>query len=196
MEKAFQKYIESYKLVCPELTEEELNFIYINLSIKHFNKKEYYLNGREIQREMGFVYSGLLRSYYLDKQGKEITISFINENAYASDYPSFLRQIPSKYYIISLEPSIIVNLPYTKIQEAYRKYKNFEHYGRKIAEKILLKKQDRLESLLLESAEERYLRFINQNPKLINRISLSHLSSYLGIERQSLSRIRKNLAQK
>ncbi|MFK7807598.1 MAG: Crp/Fnr family transcriptional regulator [Saprospiraceae bacterium] len=164
--------------------------------MKQLNKKEYYLNSREIQKEMGFVHSGLLRSYYVDKEGKEITISFIDQNTYASDYPSFLRQIPSKYYIVSLEPSIVVNLPYAKIQEAYKKFKNFEEYGRRVAEAILLKKQDRLESFLFEDAEERYLRFIDQNPDLINRISLSHLSSYLGIERQSLSRIRKKLSQK
>ena len=145
---------------------------------------------------MGFVYQGLLKSYYVDQQGKNTTISFIPEATYASDYPSFIQQKPSKYYIEALEPTVMVNLPYGVIQEAYKNYKNFEKYGRRIAESILLKKQDRIESFLFEKAEERYNRFIQSNPNILTRISISDLSSYLGIERQSLTRIRKKLNQK
>jgi DNA-binding MarR family transcriptional regulator len=54
--------------------------------------------------------------------------------------------------------------------------------------------QRRIESFLFENAETRYLDFIKENPDLFNRVSLSYLASYLGIERQSLTRIRKKLA--
>lgn len=196
MNEIFQKYLDFYVKLCPSLTPQELNFIQSKLTISKYKKKEFYLKCGEVQKGMGFVFSGLLRSYYIDEQGKKVTISFINENSYASDYPSFIRQIPSKYFIESIEPSIIVNLPYQTIQEAYKKSKNFENYGRLISELILIKKQDRIESFLFENAEERYLRFIKQNGNIINRITLSDLCSYLGIERQSLSRIRKKIAQK
>ncbi len=193
---AYKKYLDSYLRICPNLTDNELDFIHSNLTLTMYNQKEFYLKSGEIQKEMGFLYNGLLRSYYLDEQGKKVTIAFINENSYASDYPSFIRQNPSKYYIETIESSVIVNLPYQKIQEAYKRFKNFENYGRLIAEQILIKKQDRIESFLFENAEERYLHFIKHNKDIINRISLSHLSSYLGIERQSLSRIRKNISSK
>ena len=87
----------------------------------------------------------------------------------------------------------MVNLPYSAIQKAYRNYKNFESYGRLIAEQILLKKQDKIESFLFENAEERYIRFIQNNQNILSRISVSDLSSYIGVERQSLTRIRKKL---
>lgn len=196
MKEAFDIYIKSYQEICPELTEEELNFIRLNITVSKFKKGQFYLKRDCIQKEMGFVFSGLLRSYYIDDNGKKITISFIFENKYASDYPSFIRQKPSKYFIEILEPTIIVNLPYIKIQEAYNTYKNFEKYGRLIAEQILIQKQDRIELFLFTNAEERYLEFIKKNKNIINRISLSNLSSYLGIERQSLSRIRKNISRK
>ena len=195
-EEAYQQYINSYAELCPELKEEELNFIKENLSLIQLKKKEFYLKYGQIQHNMGFVYQGLLKSYYVDQQGKNTTISFIPEATYASDYPSFIQQKPSKYYIEALEPTVVVNLPYEVIQEAYKNYKNFEKYGRRIAESILLKKQDRIESFLFEKAEERYNRFIQRNPKILTRISISDLSSYLGIERQSLTRIRKKLNQK
>ncbi|SEB48584.1 Cyclic nucleotide-binding domain-containing protein [Tenacibaculum sp. MAR_2009_124] len=145
-EKAYQQYLESYLTICPYLKADELNFIRKHLSITEFKKKEFYLENGQIQKEMGFVYQGLLKSYYIDNQGKKIIISFINENSYASDYPSFIQQKPSKYYIETIEPTIMVNLPYSAIQKAYFNYKNFENYGRLIAEQILLTKQDRIES--------------------------------------------------
>jgi hypothetical protein len=68
--------------------------------------------------------------------------------------------------------------------------------GRLVAEKVLTILNDRVESFLFNTAEERYLKFINENPDLIQRVSLTHLSSFLGIERQSLSRIRSKIAKK
>ena len=76
---------------------------------------------------------------------------------------------------------------------AYDKYKNFANFGRKIAEWALENRTKKYESFLFETAEERYLRFIAENKPILNRISLSHLASYLGIERQSLSRIRSKI---
>ncbi len=175
------------------MTRKELKFICNNLSISEFRKGQLYLEGGKIQKQIGYVYSGLLRSYYVNKRGKKVTVEFINEDKYASDYPSFIKQNPSKYYIETIEPAVIINLSYVKIQEAYRRYKNFENYGRSIAETILIQKQNKLESFLLMNAKERYLHFIENNQDIINRVSVSHLSSYLGIERQSLSRIRKRL---
>jgi len=196
MKEAFDKYLDSYLKICPQLTEKEINFIRKNLTISELKKGQFYLKNNIIQKDMGFVYRGLLKSYYLDVSGKKVTISFINENSYAADYPSFIQQKPSKYYIEAIEPCLIVNLPYTAIQEAYKDYKNFENYGRLIAEQILLKKQERIESFLFESAEERYIRFMQNNQNVKTRISISDLSSYLGIERQSLTRIRKKLIEK
>jgi CRP/FNR family transcriptional regulator len=195
-EKAYQHYLESYLRICPELKEDELDFIKENLSISEFKKKKLYLKSGQVQKEMGFVYKGLLKSYYVDNQGKKVTISFINESSYAADYPSFIQQRPSKYFIETIEPTVMVNLSYVAIQNAYSRYKTFEKYGRLISEQILLKKQDRIESFLFENAEERYLSFMQKNQDILSRISISDLSSYLGIERQTLTRIRKKLIQR
>jgi CRP/FNR family transcriptional regulator, anaerobic regulatory protein len=65
-----------------------------------------------------------------------------------------------------------------------------------MAEEILKMQQSRIESFLFLTAEERYLDFTMQNPDLFNRVSLTHLSSYLGIERQTLTRVRQKLAGK
>ena len=129
-------------------------------------------------------------------EGNKITTGFVKENEYATDYPAFIRQKPTKYYMECLEPSVIIKLSYQDIQEGYKKFKNNEMYGRLIAEHVLTVQTDRVESFLFENAEQRYLNFIDDNPDIINRISLTHLASYLGIERQSLRRIRKKIVEK
>jgi CRP/FNR family transcriptional regulator, anaerobic regulatory protein len=196
MKEEFQNYQEYFLRLFVHLNAEEIDFIRSHLTISTYQKNDFLFKSGQVQKEMGFVCKGLLRRYYIDKRGKKITTAFINENKYATDYPAFIRQKPTNYFIECLEPSVIIKLSYDKIQEGYRKYKNSEMYGRLIAEQVLTIQHDRIESFLFESAEERYLNFINQNKNIINRISLSHLCSYLGIERQSLSRIRKRLARK
>ncbi len=191
-----QKYIESYLQLFSNLSSEELTLFRSQLSIKEYKQKDYFFKNGEIQKKMGFVCEGLLRRYYINEKGKTITTGFVKESEYATDYPAFIQQRPSKYYIECLEPSIIIELSYDDIQEGYTNFKSNERYGRLIAEKVLTIQTDRVESFLFDTAEERYLNFVNKNPDLLNRISLTHLSSYLGIERQSLSRIRSKIAKK
>ncbi len=196
METPISIYLESYKQICNQITDEELAYISKGLTVSEFKAKQYYLKAGQIQTAIGYVITGLMRSYYIDEKGNEITISFIKEKEYATDYGAFVRQKPSKYYFQCLEPSIVVNLPYSEMQDGYNEYKNIERYGRLVTEEVLVQQQTRLESFLFENAEERYLNFIKRSSNLFNRISLTYLSSYLGIERQSLSRIRKMLAKK
>lgn len=196
MKQKFKEYIESYIELFPNLNLEEVTFLKSYLTIEEYSKKDFLFTSGEVQKEIGFVCKGLLRRYYINEKGNKITTGFVNENKYATDYPSFVRQIPSKYFIECLEPSIIIKLPYGKIQEGYSKFKGSEMYGRLIAEHVLTVQTDRVESFLFKNAEERYLDFIQENKDIINRISLSHLASHLGIERQSLSRIRSKLTKK
>nr|WP_321413002.1 Crp/Fnr family transcriptional regulator [uncultured Allomuricauda sp.] len=196
MEKSHQKYLEAYLQLFAHLSSKELSLLRSQLSIKEYAKKDFFFENGEIQKKMGFVCRGLLRRYYINDKGKTITTGFVKENEYATDYPAFIQQRPSKYDMECLEPCIIIELAYDDIQEGYTNFKSNERYGRLIAEKVLTIQTDRVESFLFDTAEERYLKFVKDNPGLINRISLTHLSSFLGIERQSLSRIRSKIAKK
>tara|TARA_R110000744_G_scaffold152199_9_gene266074 strand:+ start:196 stop:786 length:591 start_codon:yes stop_codon:yes gene_type:complete len=196
MTQTIKKYFDLYLKQLRFSTAEEKEFIRKHLTVKVLNKGDFYLKSREIQTNMGFICEGLVRRFYINNTGKEITTGFTKENEYVTDYPSFIRQIPTKYYLQCLEQTKVVNYPYTAITESYEKFKNSEMQGRYIAENVLTILSDRVESFLFNTAEERYLKFINENPELIQRISLTHLSSFLGIERQSLSRIRSKISKK
>jgi CRP/FNR family transcriptional regulator, anaerobic regulatory protein len=196
LDKIKETYLNALTTLCPKLTMAELAHFAESMTISELKNKSFYIKGGDIQKHIGFVYQGLLRAYYIDAKGNEITIRFALENTYATDYSAFINQEPSKYFIQCIEPSILVNLSYECIQSGYENFAGFERFGRLIAEKILKAQQKRIESFLFENAEERYLDFIKRHPDMFNRVSLSYLSSFLGIERPSLSRIRKKLAQK
>ncbi len=197
MDNSYQEdHIRSYLDQLHPMTSEEIASFSAKLKIISLQKKDFFLKRGEIQNEMGFISVGLIRRFYINEKGNEITTGFNKEKEYITDYPSFIRQKPTKYFMQCLEPSIVVCLPYEVIQETYEKFDNGQLYGRLMAEQTLTTLNDRIEGFLFNTAEERYLKFITENPDLVNRISLTHLSSLLGIERQSLSRIRKKIAAK
>lgn len=188
-----QLYLNYYKKIIPELTDEELKMVKSNISILKLKKKQIFIQRNDIQNSIGFVYSGLIRSYFTDQNGKEITNAFYAENEFATDYLAFIQQQKTKYTFECLEDCIIISLPFEVVETAYSNSKNFANFGRKIAEWAMEIRTKRYESLLFENAEERYLRFFKENKPILNRISLTHLSSYLGVERQTLSRIRTKI---
>lgn len=181
--------------MCPKLSDEEIEYFRSGLRIIELKPKHFYIHANALQHEIGFVYQGLLRAFYVDEKGNEITVNFVRENGYATHYTAFISRTPSKYYFQCIEPTMLVTLSYEHIQAGYEKYPIIERYGRLVAEAVLKFQQKRIESFLFETAEQRYLDFIEENPNLFHRISLSHLSSFLGIERQSLTRIRQKLAK-
>jgi len=191
---AIQTYLKTVKHLCPHVESDALNFLESGLTITTLADKHFYIQANTTQNNVGFVFSGLLRAFYIDDNGNEITIRFVKENDFATNYVSFISQKPSRYYFQCIEPCEIVNISYQHMQEAFSKYSSLEKYGRLISEEVLKIQQERIESFLFDNAETRYLDFIKKNPNLFNRISISYLSSYLGIERQSLTRIRKKLA--
>ncbi|HEY1193188.1 Crp/Fnr family transcriptional regulator [Flavobacterium sp.] len=194
MESDIEAFLNSVKQICPNVTDDELAQYASKLTIEEFDKKDYFLQFRKVQKCIGFVVNGLVRSSFVDKDGNEITVGFYSEGDYATHYPAFITQQPSKYSIQCLEPTTMVCLSYENMLWIYEHLPNLERYGRLVAEEILKRQQARIESFIFQTAEERYLDFIKHHSGLFNRVSISHLCSFLGIERQSLTRIRQKLA--
>lgn len=193
--KHFDAYLKALRKTCPELNDEEIDFMFSNINLISLKPKEMYLNAGKVQDSLAFCYKGLLRIFCINDKGEDVTVAFVKENNYATDYSAFINQTPSKYFIETLEHCLLINVPFTSIQESYSKFKNCENYGRRIAEKHLIKVQNRVNEFLFYSTEQRYINFLSKNAEIINRISITHLSSFLGMKRQTLTRIRKKMIQ-
>ncbi len=178
----------------PMIGEEEWDFIAENSSVISLKRKANLFEEGQIQKHIGFINRGLIREYFIDKDGNENTVWFFQENSFVTDYSPFLRNSPTKNTFSCLEPTEVVLLPREIVLQSYDRYPALDRFGRLIAEKVLIQLQERIDGFHFLSAEERYLKYINAYPDLFQRISLTHLSTFLGIKRPSLSRIRKNLS--
>lgn len=190
----YQQLHQSITQLHPQLTPQEWTYLSSITTQKEYSKKDYIIQYGSLQQHLYFVTQGLVRGFYINEKGEEITIRFAQENGYVTHYTALLSQQPSQYYFQCLEPTKVLQLQFAGIQEGYHLHKGLERFGRLIAEQILKGQQKRIEGFQFLTAEARYLQFVEEYPQLFNRVSLSHLASYLGIQRPSLSRIRKKLA--
>lgn len=176
------------------LTREDCNLFEADLCLEDVVKRDYLLKEGQVCRLLGFVNKGCFRIFYL-QDGKEVNTQFIFENDFVVDYDSFLNHKMSRYYIQALEDAEIVTFNSETLYKAYDLSQRWERFGRLIAEKAYQLTTTRVESFLFKNAEERYLEAL-QIPSLFERVPLYHIASYLGIERESLSRLRKKIAEK
>ncbi len=182
-------------MVHPDLTEEEVQFFVGGATIHSYKARTYLITPDRPHHTIWFVAQGFVRGYYIDDRGEEITTRLLKEGGFATHYKAFLLREPSKYYFQCLEDCVVAGFTYDHVQAAYAQHPALEKLGRLIAEEIIKILEYRIESFQFMDAKARYLDFMRQYPEVYDRISLSHLSSYLGIARPSLSRIRKNIAK-
>lgn len=187
------KIFKNWLTQVPFLTEKDCDLFAPYLKSKSVNAKTYFLTEGNTCHEIGFIFKGCFRTYYLT-DGKEINTQFVFENEFVTDYDSFLQKKPSRYYIQALEDSEIVTFGLAALQNAYDQSQNWERFGRMIAEKSYKQTTRRVESFLFLDGEQRYLELLKNQPHIFQRIPLYHIASYLGLERESLSRLRKKIA--
>ena len=172
------------------LNESEWGAFAGKLLLKTFKKGEYLIRQGQVENYIFFINKGVARSYFL-KDGKEFTVDFQFEGDFITAYFSFITREPSSMFIELLENTEVVVIAHKLLNQFYSQYHSIEKIGRLIAETQYVKRLRKEMDLLSCTAEERYIRLMERNPQLIQNISVKHLSSYLGIQPESLSRIRK-----
>lgn len=160
-------------------------------------KNELFNFRNSVCRHVGFIVSGLFRVYYVDPvTTEEHDIFFVPEHTFLTSLKSLLTQEVCPYYIAALEDAELLVITTEQLHSLYAQSHGWERFGRRLAEQYLVAKQAKAESLLFQSAEQRYLGLLAQLPGITNRVSLGHIASYLGIKAPSLSRIRAQLGSK
>lgn len=177
--------IEEYQSLSSEIQDEILK----KLKVLQFTKNDFLLKKGEICAGIYIIEKGCCRTY-LESGGKEITTSFsIDRNITCSAY-SYLSQTASDEYIQTLEDTLCYYVSYTDIQLLLEKYVEFNVFVRKIYESLLINEINLLNSIRTKSALERYELFMEKTPKILQRVPLSHLATFLGMSKETLSRMR------
>ena len=177
-----------------EIPEDEFRFFSENLQIKSFQNGTFLCREGQIEQYIFFLLSGATRNYFT-RDAKEFTVGFHFEDEFITAFYSLLTREPSPVSIEVIQNSRAFLIPRAFLYGFYDKFKTGEKIGRLIAEAQYIKRLEREMELLSLTAEQRYAKLMERNPALVQGISIKHLSSYLGIQPESLSRIRKQFSR-
>lgn len=178
------------------LTGEEEEICKTLFVPKKLRKRQYLLQQDDVCKNLAFVEKGVLRSYTLDEAGNEHILQFALEGYWISDMYSFLSQEPSTYNIDAVEDAELLLISHKDIELLYGRVPKFERYFRILGQNNILTLHRRLTGSLSFTAEEKYLQLLANFPTIVNRVPQHMIASYLGITRETLSRIRKQLVMK
>lgn len=174
------------------LSDTEKELIQQLFKVRTFARGEYFLKEGQICQHVGFIQKGLIR-YYINKEGEELIYGFGMEGRFACNYESFLDRSISSKNIQFIEDSCLLMISHEGLQQFYSDIKGGERYGRLIAEQVFVESVKQISSLYSDPPELRYRKFLDSYPELLQRIPQYHISSYVGVKPQSLSRIRKRI---
>jgi CRP-like cAMP-binding protein len=191
MKDPIEKAITNYGIL-DNIPRDEIIKLHKLLKRVQLKKDDYFLRAGEIPNRIGFNVSGLLRLFYIDHNGKDITKHFCVENSLAISYSALIKREPSKFSIQALEDSKLLTFTYDDYISLLNSNVCWQIAAKKLAELIFILKENREAELLLLDANGRYQNFINDFPTLLNRIPQYYIASYLRITPESLSRIRAN----
>ena len=178
------------------VTDEEFEFCKTLFQPKKLRKKQFLLHERDECRYTAFVEKGILRTFSIDEKGNEHILQFAMEGWWVADLYSFLTNEPSTYNIEALEECELLLITKPSWDLLFQKIPAFEKYFRILLQNNLIATQRRLMGSLSESAEEKYEKLVASYPEHLQKLPQHMIASYLGITRETLSRIRRNIAMR
>ncbi len=155
-----------------------------------FPKGHILLRAERLEKSIYMIRKGVVRAF-APQEERDITFWFGEEGETILSMRSYVEHKKSYEHIELLADCDLYELKIEKLQELYQQDIHIANWGRKLAEKELLKIESRMIAAELLSAKERYEALLSQFPSLVQRVPLKYIASYLGITQVSLSRIRK-----
>ena len=164
--------------------------------LKTLKKGEFFAREGEYSQQIGFLQSGIVRAFFINKKGKEYNKQFFVAPTIIGAYTSLIIKQPNKIAQQALTDCTVLVADYQSIERLYHQYHDLERLGRKVAEYYFLEKEQKEIEMALLDADKRYEILKNTFPTLEMEIPQYHIASYLGISATQLSRIRRQLSGK
>lgn len=184
--------IKSYFSNFLPLEKDDLETFLHKFKRKQFKKGEYFIKEGGQCSEIGFVLKGCLICVY-NKEGTGVIDEFSLEYEFISDYKNFIDDNLAEKDVKCLEDTELLVINRKDLHHLYVQKQSFEKVGRIIAESLFKNWQKKAISLMLDDAETRYRKLIENKPTLSQRVPQYLIASYLNITPESLSRIRKKI---
>jgi len=173
------------------LSEEESALFSSLLLSKKLNKKTLLLEAGSECRYLSYVHSGALRSFFVDKDGKESTVMFAIADWWITDMYCYLNNKPAMMYIETIEDSTVFQISRANFDQLLNRIPKFEKFFRILMQNAYTREQLRVIENLSATAEERYHSFLRKYPQIAKQVTQKQIASYLGITPEFLSTLRK-----
>lgn len=184
----FHKFLNTFR----EIPPPDLELISQYFQYRKISEGEVLLPEGRTAKELFFVLDGILKIVSTSQKGNAVVQFFIKENKFCTILYSFNADIVSNEGIVAATDGAVLQVAKTKLTELYERLPYFRDLVERITQKTLIEKIQFRNKLMGEEAAVRYHTFISQQSDIMLRVPLSDVASYLGITRQSLSRIRRN----
>ncbi|MCF0068835.1 Crp/Fnr family transcriptional regulator [Dyadobacter sp. CY261] len=184
MEK-LRKHIEEITPV----SDDEFEYIKAFFTKKRVRKHQFLIQAGEKVACEYWIANGVFRAFYTDETGREHILQFALENSWLSDYNAFFHQTESTMNIICMEEAEVLSLTLHAREKLASDLHKMEHFFRMKVTSGYTAQQHRIISLLCRNPKERYEEFGILFPEIVRRIPKKYIAEYLGISRETLSRI-------
>ncbi len=174
------------------LSESDWEITEKYFKIEVIEPKQFFVKIGEVANKLGFVKSGILRSYTYDHEGKEVTLQFFKKGTVVIVPYSFNEGVPVNENIISYEQTELITTTSEEFSELYKKVSLWQHICKGVSEIKNDQLLDRAVQFQTNKAIDRYEEFCKCNPEILKVVPLTHIASFLGIDIATLSRLRNN----
>lgn len=174
-----------------DFSKDELDLLDDLITFRTLKKGELLLTENQVCNEIVFIESGILRSFFFNHKGDEITNCFAFENEFMASFASFITQEKAEENVQALVDTKLQVLNRKALEKLYQSGFNWQETGRKLTEIEFVNLQKRMISFQKLSGAQRYEELYKNHQKYLQLIPLQYLASYLGVTPRHLSRIRK-----
>lgn len=173
-----------------KLSPEALQALLDCVEAGQLAKKEYILEPGGICDCIYYIHKGLIREYFIDEKGNDVSVWFGKEGDFAVLLSSFITLEPGLTGLQAMEASEVIVLKHVDLYWLYDRFHEIDRLGRILTEQYFVASEAHTRGFRHQGALERYEAFVSHNPELIRRLSLKHIASYLGVSLETLSRLR------
>lgn len=178
------------------ISESDFEIIKSYFTRKRLRKRQYFLQEEEICKYYGFIINGAMRQYSVDSNGTEYIVQLFIENWWVGDRESYTTSTPSLYNIDAWEDTELLLITRADVLELLQRSPPFAEMVRIMDDKNNVANLKRLTSSISAGAEKRYSDFITAYPDFLQRFPQHIIASYLGISKDTLSRIKRQILEK
>lgn len=177
----------------PSLTDEDVLEVLAISKLEHFPKGYEVIPAGECRKIIAFILNGIVRAYYINENGQEMTPFFWAEDQIFASWEAIYLDMPSQLYFETLEPCTLLITDFVKFKSLVVKNNRIMRAYLEMMEVILTNTLIHQQSFKNEKPETRYQQFFGEMPEVANRISQKYIASFLGITPISLSRMKKRM---